>query len=164
MMKYQVYYGIIGHLEQRTLRKEDILAESDNYLLYFECESVSLYIKNKKIPSISVGDHYGNPKTGLISKNEDYLISGGCGINLAFIENIYNDGYRYDCAYEGFLNTPENIWWVKRVFQVNADSNEFFRFHCANNDYDLAEYSFNAITKEIKLIEVIEKFTGDNAL
>jgi hypothetical protein len=164
MFDYKAFYGYIGHLEQKVLKKENILAESDNYLIYYECESVELCIKNKEIPMILVGDHYGNPNDALISRQEDYLVSVGCGINLAFIKNINNDGYRYHCKFEEFLNTPENEWCVCKVFQAEEDPNEIFRFHCSNFDFDLAEYSFNTISKEIILCKVIEDLPDPNAL
>jgi hypothetical protein len=31
MFDYKAFYGYIGHLEQKVLKKENILAESDNY-------------------------------------------------------------------------------------------------------------------------------------
>jgi hypothetical protein len=160
---HKVYFGIIGHLEQTVIQRENILYETDNYMLSYECESVNLCIKNKEIPLISVGDHYGNPTDGLISKQEDYLVSVGCGINIAYIKNIYNDGYRYYCEYEAYLNDSENTWWVDSVFQLDEEPNEVFRFQCSNDEYDLAEYTFNTNTNEIKLIKVIEELPTKNS-
>jgi hypothetical protein len=31
MFDYKAFYGYIGHLEQKVLKKENILAESDNF-------------------------------------------------------------------------------------------------------------------------------------
>lgn len=162
MDKHQVYIGIIGHLEQTIIQKENILYETENYMLCYECEFVKLCIKNKEIPLISVGDHYGNPTDGIISKQEDYLVSVGCGINIAFIKNICNDGYRYYCEYEAYLNDKENTWWVDSVFQLDEEPNEIFRFQCCNDEYDLAEYTFNTNTNEITLIKVIEELPSEN--
>lgn len=157
MANHQIYYGFIGHLEQRIIEEKEILSESNNYILHYQCESVYLNIKNKEIPTILIGHHYGNPNDGLISRNEDYVVSVGCGINLAFLNNIYNNENHYYCEYEEFLNAADTYWHVDEVFQIDEEPNEIFRFKCCNKEYDLAEYSFNTISKEITLCKVIEE-------
>ena len=56
-----------------------ILAESQNFVLRHEYEDVSLFDKRTQ-EKRSLGEHYGDPKAGLISPEQDWFITFGEGL------------------------------------------------------------------------------------
>jgi hypothetical protein len=58
-----------------------ILDESKNFILYHDYESV--YVKrNDSDNKIYIGDHYGDPKCGLIAHTETWFLAGGEGLTF----------------------------------------------------------------------------------
>lgn len=154
MFNYTTYFQLSdGSKVLVTIQKETINFETANFLIFSECESASLVYKNKDVPCISVGDHYGNVKDALISRDEEYTVTVGCGFELYFI------GAEFDKEKKTmeFYNDPERMWGIKKVYQSLDEDPKFFRFLCCNDEYDLAEYRFDVGTMNIELIQVIER-------
>ena len=63
-----------------------VLAESEHYALLREYEECYLVFKDGGRRSVSIGDFYGDPEFALFDKNEKFVVMGGCGIIVYFLE------------------------------------------------------------------------------
>lgn len=59
-----------------------ILDESKNYILCHEYESVYVKYKNSSRENIYIGEHYGDPKCGIIGPTETWFLAGGEGLTF----------------------------------------------------------------------------------
>ena len=64
------------------------LAESRNYIITSEYETVNLEIKNRN-QTIIIGDFYGDPCVALISEDETFCLVGGEGIIIYYLFSEY---------------------------------------------------------------------------
>ena len=96
------------------------LAESTNYIIFYEYETVLLKIKNTFGFSV-IGDFYGNPQFAVISKNEKFCVMGGAGIIIYFLTEPFEE-YQYNTHSEQWKewgrgqNDCDTIWVNKIVF------------------------------------------------
>lgn len=122
-----------------------ILFETDEYRLYSIFESV--YLKEKI--GLSSGDDlfissiYGDPDSGLISFNNEFVVIAGCGITVYFIA----DKSCYEIGTE-----PENILWTEGVYQSGEDSYNFVRFIAYIGDNLIRVHRLDVFTKKIEVL------------
>ena len=94
-----------------------LLAESSNYYISGECESAYLYRKKDDSRVCLVGDHYGDPAGAVISPDEKFCVTFGCGVIVYLLREPYAD-YAYDVSspswYE-FGRGPEDVSWIESV-------------------------------------------------
>jgi hypothetical protein len=114
------------------------LAESENYKVTSEYEYATLHFKSKPLKeSIDIGDFYGDPNCAIISRDERYVVVGGCGLIIYRLEEPfaeYGDDKNTNQYFE-FFREPPNDWWINGLHQTNIDSDrKYFRFIAANND------------------------------
>lgn len=58
------------------------LAESKNYILCHEYESVYVQHKSSTKEKLYIGSHYGDPKCGIIAPTETWFLAGGEGLTF----------------------------------------------------------------------------------
>src|SRR4029078_4833828 len=68
------------------------LAESTNYKVTSEYEYVTFHFKNRpsKKP-VYLGDFYGDPDCAIISKDEKYVVAGGCGLIIYRLQEPFQE-------------------------------------------------------------------------
>ena len=95
---------------------ENQLAESDNYIVSHEWESVIL--KNKITrKEIIIGDFYGEPDLAVISKDEKFCVMGGCGVIVYFLHKPFKE-YNYNIKtsqWKEWRRSPPDIVWVENA-------------------------------------------------
>ena len=69
------------------------LAESINYIITSEYETVNLEIKNRN-QTIIIGDFYGDPCVALISEDETFCLVGGEGIIIYYLQDPFSEYQR----------------------------------------------------------------------
>ena len=93
-----------------------LLAESENYIVSHEYETVTL--RNKIThEEVIIGDFYGDPDLAVISKDEKFCVMGGCGIIVYFLQEPFEE-YHYNLEtpqWKELGRTPSNIIWVKNI-------------------------------------------------
>ena len=107
-----------------------ILAESDNYKVTSEYEYVTLHFKDQiSRKSIYIGDFYGDPDCAIISMNEKYVVTAGCGLIIYKLQEPFNEfsNHKNPDQYIEFFREPTNIWWVKDLYQSDLDQSKYFR-------------------------------------
>lgn len=134
-------------------RNDEIYVESENYQLKGHDEYVRLFDKTLKKVVTSVGNHYGNPDAFLISRNEKFVVTGGYGIEVTLID-FFQKEPKY--VWSEFFREKDNEWFIDDLFQIDSDPDDVFRFQCRNDQYDIAEYSFNTKSHELQLTKIIE--------
>ena len=124
------------------------LAESDNYKVYSEHESVYLIDKNKSSPEdpgMFITCHSGDPNCAIILPSEKYIIVAGCGLSIYDVEKkeeIY------------ILAEKDNISWVEGLYQsMLDDQNNEFRFVTENSDDKLRVFRYHIKTHQIEQID-----------
>jgi hypothetical protein len=114
------------------------LAESENYKVTSEHESVTLHFKKKLLKtSVYIGHFYGDPDCAIISRDEKYLVVAGCGLVVYRLIEPFNEVgiEKSSPQYSEFFNDPPNIWWINGLHQTDVDSDwKYFRFVAANNE------------------------------
>jgi len=143
------------------------LAESINYKVTSEYESVTLYLKNHIKKPVYIGHFYGDPDCAIISRDEKYLVVAGCGLIIYRLVEPFNqnDNTENLTQYSEFFQEPENIWWVNRLHQTDIDSDwKYFRFVAANKDgefiYKMNSENFS-IEKISSLVDNIQTNVND---
>ncbi|NDO45332.1 hypothetical protein [Clostridium sp. MD294] len=93
----------------------EILAESRNYIVFYEFESVILKIKKSK-KEILIGDFYGEPKMALISEKEDFCAVCGCGIIIYYLHTPFIE-YEYNKKANQWKEWGRNnkIIWIESI-------------------------------------------------
>ena len=123
------------------------LAESKNYKVTSEYESVTLHLKNKLLKqSVYIGYLYGDPDCAIISKDEKYLVVAGCGLLIYNLLEPFNEVCidQPTFQYSEFFNNADNVWWVNGLHQTDIDADwKYFRFVAANNEGEFI-YKMNA--------------------
>ena len=103
----------------------NILAESDNYMIVNEYETVMLIIKASQ-KKVVIGDFYGDPDIGIISEDETICAMAGCGVILYFIKEPFIEWEYHKC------NTQWIEWgreigkeiWVDNIRFINTKTIE----------------------------------------
>ncbi|MBQ5331825.1 MAG: hypothetical protein J6K92_00990 [Oscillospiraceae bacterium] len=100
---------------------EKILAESRNYTVISEFESV--YLKKIDGTKILIGDFYGDPIGALIDRDERFVIMYGCGLIMYYLRPPFEE-YSYssetDQWYE--FGRDEPVRWIENVVQLDKNS------------------------------------------
>lgn len=94
-----------------------VLAESKNYIIFFEFETVMLKVKESK-EEILIGDFYGEPQMAVISEDEHFCAICGCGVIIYYLRPPFID-YEYHKQTNqwkewGRVKSEEDIW-VERI-------------------------------------------------
>ena len=110
-----------------------VLAESEHYAVLREYEGCELIFKNKKLPSVCIGDFYGDPDFALIDSSEKFVLMGGFGIIIYMLREPY-EHYRYNYKTEQWIEIGrEHGQYFTDATQVgpqtvritDADGNQF---------------------------------------
>lgn len=93
----------------------EVLAESRNYIVFYEFESVILKIKKSK-KEILIGDFYGEPQMALISEKEDFCAVCGCGIIIYYLHTPFIE-YEYNKKTNQWKEWGRNnkIIWIESI-------------------------------------------------
>ena len=131
------------------------LAESENFKVISEYENVNLVFKNNKSKNeICIGDFYGDPECAIISKNEEYIVTAGCGLIIYFLKEPYTE-FKYNKKSDQFVELfrdPKNIWWINGLHQTEIDDDwKYFRF-VASNDFGEQIYKLNVENLQLEKI------------
>jgi hypothetical protein len=73
-----------------------VLAESHNFVLGHSYESV-VVIRRADSSQLVAGEHYGDPKVGLISPNEEWFVTGGEGLLCYSVNAGLQSFFRQGC-------------------------------------------------------------------
>jgi hypothetical protein len=101
-----------------------LLAESENYQVFYDYESVDL-ISKATGKTITIGDFYGEPNVAIISPDEKFVAMAGCGLIVYFIKEPFRH-YEYDKLdltqwNEWFRNTGNELW-ISSIQYVNSQT------------------------------------------
>ncbi len=135
-------------------RPKGILAESKNYWITNEYETVYLHFKNADRAPVLIGDFYGDPEAAVISYCERFVAMVGCGIIVYFLQEPFDD-YNYETEssqYYEFHRYPDDIWWACGVHQNSIEEEHYFRFYIETNTRKVAVYRADVETKENELM------------
>ncbi|MBQ7775649.1 MAG: hypothetical protein IJ379_06985 [Lachnospiraceae bacterium] len=105
--------------------QEYILAESKNYIIFGEYETVTLVIKETG-RRLQIGDFYGDPEMAVISEDERYCVMCGCGVIVYCLEEPFQE-YRYHTETQQWREwgrEQDAIVWVESVRFVDAETIE----------------------------------------
>ncbi len=94
------------------------LAQSENYIVEHEYETVFLSSKDKRL--LVIGDFYGDPEVAIIDRAEKWCAMGGCGVIVYWLEEPFT-AYQYNTPspqYAEFNRTNPNPWWVESIEQT----------------------------------------------
>lgn len=143
------------------------LAESINYKVTSEYESVTLHFKSNNLKkSIYIGHFYGDPDCAIISRDEKYLVVAGCGLIIYKLIEPFNEVgvAKSSPQYSEFFNDANNIWWVNGLHQIDIDSGwKYFRFVAANKEgefiykMDTEDFSIEKISSPVDNIQTNAK-------
>ena len=122
------------------------LAESENFKVISEFETVTLlWKKEKSKKEICIGDFYGDPECAIISKNEEYVVTAGCGLIIYFLKEPFSE-FQYNKKSTQFIELfrdPKNTCWINGLHQNEIDNDwKYFRF-VALNDFGEQIYKLN---------------------
>ncbi len=136
-------------------RPNGVLAESTNYIVTNNHETVYLHFKDAHRKPVIIGDFYGDPDGAIISYCEHYVAMVGCGVIVYLLKEPF-DEYNYEtesAQYYEFHRYPDDIWWACGVHQNSVDSEDiWFRFYIETDTQKVAVYRANVETKENELI------------
>jgi hypothetical protein len=134
------------------------LAESENYKVTSEYESVTLHFKNKLFnKTLYIGDFYGDPDCAIISRDEKYVVMAGCGLIIYKLQEPFDEYGSDDSSgqYFEFYRDPPNNWWTNGLHQTQVDADwKYFRFVAANDEGEFI-YKMDTTTFEIEQISTV---------
>lgn len=132
------------------MKMERKLAESWNYLITYEYETVYLYIKNSD-KKIVIGDFYGDPEVAIISRDESYCAIGGCGIIIYYLKEPFKEfEYNKDCnQWKEVLRNPKDIWWIEDIIE-NVNSKTINIVVDTYDELRAGIYEVNLINYDVK--------------
>lgn len=112
-----------------------ILAESHNYIVYNDYETV--FLRKKSGNSVTViGDFYGDPDGALIDMEERFILMYGCGVIIYYLPVC--EEYRYHIKtnqWEEF-GRREPVMWVDSAVQTDRNK---IRLTLENGTYKTIE-------------------------
>ena len=97
------------------------LAQSENYVVEHEYETVFLSSKNKRL--LVIGDFYGDPEVAVIDRDEKWCAMGGCGVIVYWLEEPFSP-YQYDISRSQYFElhrTKSDIWWIEAIKQLGPN-------------------------------------------
>ena len=123
-----------------SFKKNNLLAESQNYFVYNIYETVILVLKTpiisttgkifkraKIIKKVYIGDFYGDPDCAAIASDESFCVMGGCGLIVYYLRKPF-EKYIYDRhtdQWKELFREPENVWWIDEL-EVRGNSTILF--------------------------------------
>lgn len=123
-----------------------ILAESKQYIVFNEYETVLLRIKESQ-QQIQIGDFYGNPQMAVISKNEKFCVICGCGIIVYYLQKPFEE-YEYHkqtSQWKEWGRVKDNEIWVEsikcvddKIIEIEKENGEIVEFEVYGN-HDIGE-------------------------
>lgn len=129
------------------------LAESANYKVFYEYESVFLVLKERN-RKILIGDFYGDPECAVITDDEMYCIMGGYGLILYRLEEPF-ESFKYNIRtnqWEEIMREKGKELWIEHLYKTS--SNYLIKFTAReNNDNTVEIYELNLETKIINRLE-----------
>lgn len=119
--------------EMPSFPAEKILAESRNYAIISEFESV--YLKRPDGTKLLIGDFYGDPKGALIDRDERFVIMYGCGLIVYYLRPPF-EGYSYGLETDQWneFGRDEPVRWIENVVQSDKNS---FQLTCESGESDI---------------------------
>jgi len=135
------------------------LAESENYKVTSEYESVYLEFKNSDRESIYIGDFYGDPTGAIISKGERYVAMSGYGIIIYKLNEPFAE-FKYDTSSEQYIefkNKPEDFLDTFGLHTYLAESEKYFRFIGVQGAKDNIEHTLFRLNSENLDLELISE-------
>ena len=131
------------------------LTESENYKVTSENETVYLHFKQMSRQRKIIGDFYGNVETALISCDESFVVMGGCGLIVYFLQEPFGE-YKYTDGGGQYFEVhryPPDVWWIDAVYQTDVDmDSNFFRFVVALDD------GYRILRMDVRTKSVTENF------
>jgi hypothetical protein len=135
------------------------LAESTNYKVTAEDETVTLWFKDESRPPVDIGDFYGNPDCAIISADEKYVAMGGYGLIIYKLQEPF-DSYNYkqsnqyteifrdvndnrpiSCLYQDWLDDLNLGPQYFRFIASNGNSESVYRMNAVNNEFEIIPLS-----------------------
>ena len=100
-----------------------ILAQSKNFIIQNEYESVFLTKKGSKI---IIGDFYGDPKDAIIDFKERWGVVVGCGLIIYYFREPF-EAYseKKSSQWDELFRTKDDEWWIETVYQVSENEIRF---------------------------------------
>jgi len=131
---------------------QKILAESKNYKIVSEYEYITLHFKNAFNTTVYVGDFYGDPDCAIISKDEKYIVIGGCGLIIYFLKKpfVAFGSFSNENQYSEFFRETSDCWWISELAQ-NPNELSYFQFKAAN---DNGEFLYKMNINDYKLEQI----------
>jgi hypothetical protein len=104
-----------------------VLAQSTNFLIHYEYETVYLTFKNSNQQDVIIGDFYGDPHTAYIADDESYCAVGGYGLIIYYLAPPFNP----------YFNGAKNKNW-KELYREKEDTSGSKPFipKISNRKYD----------------------------
>ena len=117
------------------------IAESDHYAVIREYEDCYLMFKDMSRKSVSIGDFYGDAEFALIDRNERFVVMGGCGIIIYFLNEPW-DTYSYDKKTPQWIELGRNKteMYYDAVKQIADTVIEITDADGTTSEYDLSDY------------------------
>ena len=98
-----------------------IVAQSKNYIITNEFETVYLTERHTNAVLSEIADMYGDPEGAFISDDESYCVVYGCGAVVYMLcEPFLNYGYELNSR-QWFDIMPDGDMWFKGVAYSDAD-------------------------------------------
>ena len=120
-----------------------LLAESENYIVYSEYETVTMEIRESH-RKIKIGDFYGDPEMAVISDDEKFCAMCGCGVIVYYFKDPFRE-YEYNVQTDQWREWNRNgDVWFEDIRCINSETIELLK-----EGGEKIEFAFNkAVTKE----------------
>jgi hypothetical protein len=98
-----------------------ILAQSTNFLIHHEYETVYLTFKNSQAQDVVIGDFYGDPHTAYIADDESYCAVGGYGLIIYYLAppfNPYFNGIK-NKNWKELYREKADTYWIETIYSMD---------------------------------------------
>lgn len=130
------------------------LAESANYKITAEFETVFLQLKNESQRKIVIGDFYGDPACAIISRDEKYAVIAGYGLIIYNLVKPFK-AYKYNLIsssqFSEFYRFKPHLKIILALYQEIAEDNSLFKFVAYQGNKE-AIFEMNSETFEISIM------------
>ncbi len=133
----------------------NILAESESFIIRNEFEIVFLDFKKQNKSSVIIGDFYGDPEFAFISRDENYLVIGGAGLIVYFLNNPF-EKYEHNKTskqYYEFGRSEGRCLFVVKANQYLSEDDIFFHFEIIRGETK-EFWQMNTENKSAELIKI----------
>ncbi len=100
-----------------------LLAQSENYKISHEYETVFLTHNNSNTPDIVIGDFYADPEAAIIDAAERFVIMVGYGLIVYYLAMPF-EAYLYDLPtsqWRELFREKGNELWIEKISQQSKD-------------------------------------------